>query len=545
VDLDLHRADIEALGQVLTERAGLKIHADGEFGLSLALKSRMQALGMSNSANYLMLVRSAEGDAELHRLLPLVTVGKTEFFRDERQFAAITHRLLPERLERARREHRTLRLWSAGCATGEEAYSLAMAAVETGALAAELDLLASDINSEAVHEADRGVFPLRKLKPIHPDRLRRFFVPEGHDAMKVSGELRKLVRFQGLNLAEGPFVAPEGGFDLILCRNVMIYFDASTMVKVLENFYSVLAPGGYLALGYSESLYRIYNRFELIEIHGSFVYRKAEGIKKSYTPISARVTPLMLPVVRPGSSSPFSPTPNPNSNPSQTNPTRTSGLTQNPFSTQNRTGPLRPPTPAQNKTPVSPSSPSDLEETLKLGPSPIDLVPPEAPHRFARSVELMERGQFLEALDLLRALITSEKESLVGWVTLGNLLTVLRRFPEAYLAYDSALSVEPLSAEARLFHGIALCEGNHPSEGLRELGRALFLDADLALAHYYLGRAAEALGDSVTARRSYRNCLGICQSGRPAKPFLAHYPDLPKDPEVLGRAAQYALGALR
>jgi chemotaxis protein methyltransferase CheR len=507
--MELRRADIEALGALLNERAGLKLAADGEFGLALAMKGRMQTLSLDHSAAYLSYVRGPDKDAELHRLLPLVTIGKTDFFRDEKQFAALAGKLMPEALARARTEHRALKIWSAACATGEEPYSLAMCCVEAGALVSEVELRATDINGEAVFEAERGVYSVRQLRPVSSERVRRFFISEGRDAAKVTSEVRRMVRFEVGNLAE---LAPglRGGHDLIFCRNVMIYFDAATMVRTLDRLYDLLLPGGHLALGYSESLYRVYTRFELTEIAGAFFYRKPTGEPRPAPSMVRPPTPPMMNRLAVGQ------------------PRITAAF------------------------PALPADPSSRPRTQPLPPriqppvaTPPVEVSPQAPHRLARSAELIDRGQFLEALDLLRALCQSEPSSLTGWISMGNLLTVLRRFPEAFSAYERALQVEPLSAEARLFSGVALVEANRPREAMEELSKALFLDGELALAHYYLGRAAESVGDGAAARRAYRNCLGICQSGHPGRPYVAHYPDLPKDPEVLGRASQYALSAVK
>ena len=504
--MDLRHSDIELLGQILNERAGLRLASEGEFGLTLAMRSRMQTLGIAHSAQYLSLIRGDGQDLELHRLLPLVTVGKTDFFRDARQFHAVERALFPKMLDRARHDHRPLSLWSAACATGEEPYSLAMVAVECGALVSEVQLQASDINAEAIFEAERGVYSLRKLRPVSSERLSKFFVGEGTSAARVTSEIRRMVQFEVINLAEGGFNAPERGFDLIFCRNVLIYFDPTTMVRTLERLFGALAPGGYLALGYSESLYRIFNGFELVEVEGSFFYRKPEPRAAPTPPPMRPVTPVLVPrwVPRPR---------------------------------VRVTEELPAIAPAPVAAPPPPPAPPSPAPTLPP-------TPPAIPHRLARSVELIERGQFLEALDLMRVLVQAEPEGLTGWITLGNLLSVLRRFPEAFAAYERALQVEPLSAEARFFTGVAHVEAGRSSEAVQELSRSLFLDGEQALAYYYLGRAWETLADGVGARRAYKNCLAICQAQRPTRPYLAHYPDLPKDPDVLGRAAQYALGAL-
>ncbi len=135
----------------------------------------MPALGISDAQEYVRRLRQLAGEHELRALLPLVTVGKTEFFRDARQFAALTQELLPRALERARRDRGPLRVWSAGCATGEEPYSMAMVASELGAAPDEVDIWATDLNPAAVEAAAAGVFPVRRMVGVSEERIARFF----------------------------------------------------------------------------------------------------------------------------------------------------------------------------------------------------------------------------------------------------------------------------------------------------------------------------------------------------------------------------------
>src|SRR5688500_2019559 len=131
---------LQQLAALLLERAGLKITPDGYHSLRLALSTRMPVVGIVDSEEYVRRLRAPAAEDELRKLLPLVTVGHTEFFRDPKQFRALETRILPDALWRARRENRRVSIWSAGCATGEEPYSLAMVLVEQGALPIEVDL---------------------------------------------------------------------------------------------------------------------------------------------------------------------------------------------------------------------------------------------------------------------------------------------------------------------------------------------------------------------------------------------------------------------
>jgi chemotaxis protein methyltransferase CheR len=202
-------------------------------------------------AGYVAHLRQPAGEEELRKLLPLVTVGKTSFFRDERQFRAL-RALLPALLLRARAEGRPLAIWSAGCATGEEPWSIAVAAAEAGARPGELELLATDVNPEAVARSQAGAFPVERLRDVGPERRTRWFeVRQG--AAEVAPALRPLLTGAAThNLVAGTYPRPaQGAWDVVFCRNVLIYFDTATTVAVLERLRGALAPGGWRFLGYS------------------------------------------------------------------------------------------------------------------------------------------------------------------------------------------------------------------------------------------------------------------------------------------------------
>src|SRR5215218_1895909 len=296
---------LQQLAALLLERAGLKINPDGYHSLRLALSARMPALGISDAEEYVQRLKELAGEHELRSLLPLVTVGHTEFFRDAKQFRALERRILPEALSRSRRDGRRVSVWSAGCATGEEPYSVAMVLAELGASHLDVDLYATDLNPAAVENAQLGRYSARRMAGMSPQRLQRFFqpLPDGQEGQEVQAGLKQYVRFGGQNLAAPVFshVKPDS-LDVLLCRNVIIYFDLPTIRALMDRFLSVLRPGGILLLGYSESLFKVYDRFEMIELEGSFVYRRpldgrpARPMGPSLTPapVAAR-TPQMLP----------------------------------------------------------------------------------------------------------------------------------------------------------------------------------------------------------------------------------------------------------
>ncbi len=538
-------AAIQRLSRLLLARVGLRPAKEGEAGLRLAIAARMEALGERDALAFVERLESGAAQ-ELRALLPLVTVGKTEFFRDSNQFKALRAQVFPQMLARARREMRPLRVWSAGCATGEEPYSLAMLAADLKVEPEGLELLATDVNPEAVDRARQGRFATRRLATVPAEMIERFFVREGEEYQANEG-LRSYIRFATHNLADVAFPVPKSGglWDVVLCRNVIIYFDGPTTAKVIGRFFDRLVEGGYLCLGYSESLYRISSDFELTEVEGSFLYRrpvapKMRAVKPRVDQAIERLREAVAARKARGAEEPAPRPPAPNA------PTPLPGtLPRVPAE-----GPRPVAAPVTVPTPLPGTLPRVSEARPAANAPQLALALPEGPEvdPIKAAAALLEQGEFEAALKLLRQSLETSPGNLALLVTLGNVLTVMSRPLEAREAYELALAAEPLCAEPHLFLGIACFEAGDPAlaeEAAQELGRAIFLDPNLALAHYFLGRLAERRGDLAEARRAYRNAVSTGREARGwAAPLLGHFPDMPSDPAVLARAAQYALAAI-
>ncbi len=523
--LTIEKPALDQLAALLLERAGLKISVDGYHGLKLALSARMPALGISDAEEYVRRLRQLAGEHELRSLLPLVTVGHTEFFRDARQFRALEANILPRALREARAQDRKVRIWSAGCATGEEPYSLAIVLDELGARPGEVELWATDLNLAAIESAQQGRYTPRRLASMTEERLRRHF-DFADDGYQVKPALRQFVRFEGHNLAAPVFprVLPDS-YDLILCRNVIIYFDLPTIRALMDRFLSVLRPGGLLLLGYSESLFQVYDKFEMVEIEGAFVYRRPTRFTPPPRPqpVHTPMTPMMaMPAARatgvsqgPGGSAgvPLGASPPPPSLPR---------LPQLP--------------PGAHATPLPPPPGKALQTPV---PVPARRSPPE---RLASVGRRIVRGDFDSALQETRAILEIEPGNLDALLTLGNLLSLLGQHEAARSAFAQALQSEPLCVEARVFGAMAALQENKLEEARAELQKALFLEPTLSVGHYLLAQVLEKLGDREGARRSYRNA--VAQLRFPIRPLAGHYPDMPDSPDALARAARYALAAL-
>jgi chemotaxis protein methyltransferase CheR len=237
------------------------------------LLRRLRALGLDGFDEYVDLLRT-DPDSELGELASAISTNVTAFFREMHHYDLLVDELLPRWLEAKRNEGR-LRIWSAGCSTGEEPYALAMVlaeALERTGSKVDARILATDLSPQALGAARSGTYSLERMSGISETRRNRWFLRgEGtYEGLAcVHPRLRELVTIQPLNLLqEWPM---RGPFDAIFCRNVVIYFDKPTKQRLFERYAGLLAPGGYLFLGHSESMYGLSDSFELV---GRTVYRK-------------------------------------------------------------------------------------------------------------------------------------------------------------------------------------------------------------------------------------------------------------------------------
>jgi chemotaxis protein methyltransferase CheR len=238
------------------------------------LAKRLRQLRLESFAQYCD--RLDAGDAtELGQLVNAITTNLTAFFREEHHFEALARTVLP-RLMQKKAPSRRLRLWSAGCSTGEEPYSLAMVVLETlpSASGWDVKILATDIDTNALATASQGIYSAERVHGLAPQRLHRWF-RKGTGAqaglVRVVPALQEMVAFRQLNLnGHWPM---QGPFDVIFCRNVVIYFDKVTQKVLFDRFANLLTAEGHLFVGHSESLYNVSNRFELL---GKTMYCKQQ-----------------------------------------------------------------------------------------------------------------------------------------------------------------------------------------------------------------------------------------------------------------------------
>jgi len=276
----LDGTELATFQDFLHHQSGLHFDVRNLKILERGLTHRMRALGIvDHRTYYTYLTTYQESRQELKKLLGLLTIGETYFFRYYAHYEALIERVIPELIERNRKSKR-LRFWSAGCSTGEEPYSLAMLLLEHFPEIAGWDIviLATDINKRALSRAREGHYSGRALRLTPPNYIARYFRQTAGGFM-LDSRVRGMVHFAYLNLQTGLFPAIENGtndHDLIFCRNVMIYFRLATTRTLVERFSRCLRPHGYFFMGHAETMSNISEQFVRLQHKGGFYYRRKE-----------------------------------------------------------------------------------------------------------------------------------------------------------------------------------------------------------------------------------------------------------------------------
>lgn len=267
----LTEPELDQIRTLIEHRSAILLDSSRERFFSTRLREYLEEKGLASGTDLLAHVRgsSIEYEALLERLL----TQETSFFRYPAVFEALEKRILPEVQERKFWENpRTLRIWSAGCSTGEEAYSVAITVVEAlkFAEAWEIEILATDISRRALRHAERGVYSKRSLQNVSLGQIESHFT-NTKSGFQVKPRIRRMISFAQMNLVESVYV---GKIDCIFCMNVLMYFSEERRLGILRRFYDALEPGGYFLLGHSETLTNVPIKFEPMVLGDCRIYRK-------------------------------------------------------------------------------------------------------------------------------------------------------------------------------------------------------------------------------------------------------------------------------
>src|SRR5229473_123345 len=264
-------SELDELRTLIEERSAIFFDASRERFFAPRVNEYLRDSGEQSAATLLRRIRNS--NVEYDRFLGSLLTQETSFFRYRDIFQALERVVLPEvQARNLWRNPRVLRIWSAGCSTGEEAYSIAITLADTlpFADAWQIEILATDISRDALQLAERCVYAGRSLASVTPQQLHAHFKKVG-DSWEVKPRLRKMISFVSMNLARSVYV---GRMDCIFCMNVMIYFSEARRSALIQRFFDYLEPGGYLFLGHSESIARVSVKFQAIVLGDCILYRK-------------------------------------------------------------------------------------------------------------------------------------------------------------------------------------------------------------------------------------------------------------------------------
>ncbi len=270
----LTEEEFARLSDFLYRRTGMVFGEAKRYYVQRRIDDRMSETGAGSFASYFARLRS-DANGEVEQFINAFTVNETYFYREDHQLSCLTKDILPERI-RKRRRSEAVRIWSVPCSTGEEPYSLAMWLLEEWPEVDtyDVEIIGSDIDTRALQTAHAGVYGKRALMRLSPDLVARYFERLDEERWQILPDLRGSVRFEPANLVDAEDTRAFGQFDVIFCRNVLIYFDDASRRLAAENLYENLAPGGFICLGHTESMSRISPLFEVRRFADAIVYQR-------------------------------------------------------------------------------------------------------------------------------------------------------------------------------------------------------------------------------------------------------------------------------
>ncbi len=447
-------------------KSGLEIPEVRRPDLEKAVLQSMAELSISDPEMlFNHLVNEAEGSFALEGLIARITIGETHFFRNRPQFEALEKYVLPEIIEK-RRPIKRLRMWSAGCATGEEPYSLAILVKQ---LIPDLSdwnvfILATDINRTALEKAQKGEFGSWSFREVPPEFQAGYFSQDG-SRFAITPAIRDRVTFAYLNLIEDGYpsmLTNTQVMDLILCRNVLIYFNETTNRRVVERLYASLSRSGWLVVGHAEPSQSVFHQFLVHNFPGAILYQKPENEEQ---------IPAPSPSAFPRAGRPA---------PGERPPAKANPL------------PAIPVRPAQRRPAPPTTSPG---RTLPLPP----------PAEMQSAVALFESGQTDAALGKLTALAGANPGNAWPPFWMAKIYANRLDLENAERWIDIALGLEPLLAPAHYLRGLILQELGRLDQSLEALRSCLYADPQFLLGYFSLAGLLGRLSQTQRALKALKN----------------------------------------
>lgn len=278
-DITISDDDFQKFREYFYRKTGIQFEDTKRYFVDKRLVERIEDTGSENFRSYFTMLRFQAAGTELQALVNLMTVNETYFFREEYQFHCLVNSILPEIVAR-KKDSSPIRIWIIPSSSGEEPYSIAMCLLErwAGLNDYDVELISSDIDTKILAQARAGLYSARSVQHLPRAYLQKYFQQTVH-GYQLSEDLRGTVEFTRVNLMEPAEVRPYRDFDVIFCRNLLIYFDDLSRKQAAETFYDALRPGGFICLGHSESMSRISSLYKIRKFPEAIVYQKPRDEK--------------------------------------------------------------------------------------------------------------------------------------------------------------------------------------------------------------------------------------------------------------------------
>jgi len=499
--------------ELIQMRTGLRVGENRRENLSQAIKENLESLKCTDLDQFFTCLQDARTDSEIWTdLINKVTIGETYFFRDSETIEALRCHILPDLMARHQKDH-TLRLWSAGCATGEEPYTLAILLRQ---ILSDIDrwkilILATDINRQALSQAVAGRYRAWSFRETDPVTQSTYFTADG-DTFTLEPAVREMVTFAYHNLAEDNYPSPTNqtdDLDLILCRNVTIYLPTSLIYDIAKRFYQCLPNEGWLIVGPSETHLEIYRKFQTANFNGATVYQKVsapsapaslwptalEHIERSVTclPVnSLTVTPSSrqgtqrtptsgdvsaVPILQlPSVEQPPAPIPG--------NPTYDIRIAEPPKHEASRKNPE-----------VNP------KQHLLTPPSKAGISAAEWVDLCQEGEEFVKQHRYEEARKCFLSCLAKEPGSPTALYRMARLEANAGRLNEAQKWGEEALDHDPLRSEVHYTLALVHEMKGELQEAINRLKKVIYLDHKFILAHFGLFHLCQRTGNPIEAER--------------------------------------------
>ena len=275
VDITISDDDFDKFREYFYRKTGIMFDQSKRYFVDRRLIERIKATGHNGFKSYFIFLRFESSGKELQNLINILTVNETYFFREEYQFKCMVNRMLPEIISR-KRSGNIIRIWSVPAATGEEPYSIAIYLLEywKDIDKWDVEIIASDIDTNVLENAKKGIYAERSVQNLPRSIIQKYFNLLGNGYYQICDELRNSVEFTRVNIIDTKETKRYRGFDIVFCRNLLIYFDDLSRKIAVENLFDSMNPGGFICLGHSESMSRISPIFKIRKFPEAIVYQK-------------------------------------------------------------------------------------------------------------------------------------------------------------------------------------------------------------------------------------------------------------------------------